>query len=224
MSLSPTLAVLLALLGLVAGRASAQGSCSSDGAPRPTAFVERFISDRCDECWRASPPPVSHGALALDWIVPSGDTNAAMAPAALPEATRRLQALGAVPDSRMREERRDVSPTPSGRLRLAQGPVVNDYLGVSVDWKPAANDLRQLTAWLLLVEEIPAGRAGSPVARRLVRGAWSVDGIAAGRKGWDDRRAMRVPAGADPARLRLVGWLADRHGTIGIAAATRCAI
>lgn len=224
MSFSNVPAVLLALLGLAAHTAHAQGSCSSDGSAPPTALVERFTSDRCDDCWRSRPSAVPNGALALDWIVPSGDDNAPMAPAALTEATQRLQALGQVPDSRSREQRRNVSATPSGRLRLAQGPVVNDYLGVSMAWKPAASDLRVLTAWLVLVEEIPAGTAGSPVARRLVRGAWSVDGIAPGSKGWDDRRAMRVPAGADPARLRLVGWLVDRHGGIGIAAATHCAI
>jgi len=221
----PALPVLMsALLGMAGNAALAQNSCSSEGVARPTAFVERFISDRCDECWQRTPPAVPKGAMALDWIVPSGDTDAPMAPAALSEATQRLRTLGLVPDSRMREERRSASATPSGRLRLAQGPVVNDYIGVSMAWKPAPGDLRLLDARLLLVEEIPAGTAGSPVARRLVRAAWSMEGIAAGRNGWDDRRAMRVPPGADPARLRLVGWLADRHGVIDTTAATRCPV
>lgn len=227
MSFSPALtvpALLSALLAFASGSALAQNSCSSDGAARPGVLVERFIADRCDECWRGTPPAMPRDALALDWIVPSGDPDAPMAPAALTEATQRLSALGQVPDSRMREERRSISATPSGGLRLAQGPVVNDYIGVSMAWKPAASDLRVLGAWLLLVEEIPAGTAGSPAARRLVRGAFSVDGIAGGRKGWEERRAMRVPAGANPANLRLVGWLADRHGSIGIAAITRCAL
>ncbi|MCZ2499258.1 hypothetical protein GN316_21075 [Xylophilus sp. Kf1] len=216
--------VLLALAAVAAGRALAQGACSSDGAPAPGALVERFLSDRCDDCWRSRPAAGVAGTLSVDWIVPSGDVDAALAPAALPEAAQRLQSLGLVPDSRSRETRHPVGRASAGRLRLAQGPVVNDYLGVSMAWKPAGRRAHGLRAWLLLVEEVPAGVAGTPVARRLVRAAWSSDGVVTGPTGWDDRRAMRVPAGADPTRLRLVGWLEEPHGAVVVAATTRCAL
>ena len=218
---------LLCLAGLIAlagraGGALAQAACSSQGAPTPSAIVERFILDNCEPCWRAASPPPPKDAVVADWVVPSGDSDAPLAAAALDESLQRLRSSGAVPAARLDEERRPVSRPVAGRLRLAQGPVVNDYLGVSVDWKPAPGAPRSLDAWVLLVEDIPAGSAGSVVARSLVRGAWSAEGIAAGKAGWTERRAMHVPASANPDRLRLVGWLGDSAGHVAIAAATRC--
>ena len=226
MSLRRSLASLrLACLGLLLGQAGcalAQAVCTSEHQPGPTAVVERFIPDRCEACWQAAAPATPRGAVVADWVVPSGDSDAPLASAALEESVQRLRSLGLPPDSLPHEERRPARHPVPGRLRLAQGPVVNDYLGVSVDWKPATGNLRRLDARLLLVEDVPAGTAGSVVARALVRAAWSAEGVASGKAGWNDRRAMHVPAGADPARLRLVGWLADSDGNVAIAAGTRC--
>jgi hypothetical protein len=228
MSLCRPLGLLrLAGLGVLVnctGIALAQAVCTSEGEPGPTAIVERFMPDDCEPCWREAAPPTSKGAVVADWVVPSGDSAAALAATALDESIRRLRSLGAEPRSASRphEERRVVSRPAAGQLRLAHGPVVNDYLGVSVHWKSAAGAARPLDAWVLMVEDMPAGVAGSVSARVLVRAAWSADGIAADGSGWNERRAIRVPPGADPARLRLIGWLTDRRGKVTVAAATRC--
>ena len=215
------LAGLIALAGR-AGGALAQAVCTSQGEPVPTAIVERFIPDDCEACWRSASPALPKDVVVADWVVPSGDSDAPLAAAALDESLRRLRSSGAVAAARSHEARRLVDRPVAGRLRLAQGPVVNDYLGVSVEWKPAPGATRGLDAWVLLVEDVPAGTAGTVLARSLVRGAWSVEGIAAGKAGWTERRAMHVPAGADPDRLRLIGWLGDHDGRITVVAATRC--
>lgn len=202
------------------------GACSSDGRPPPTVVVERFLPDTCTACWSRPTPAADRSALAIDWIVPSPAADAPLAAAALPEAAERLVALGyspETPEPQFWKWRHPVVPARAGRLRVAHGPAVNDYIGVSMAWTATAGDDRPLDAWLLMVEELPAGTAGSPSSRRLVRAALSVEHIALEKGKWDDRRAMHVPPGADPAHLRLIGWMADQRGEIVAAAASRCA-
>jgi hypothetical protein len=215
--------------GFGAGAAWAQASCSSDGAPRPLALLERFISADCDACWRiAGTRKAGRGELALDWIVPGrrGD-DAPLAAAATRDALARLKELGlAVPltvtDARLSAR------SAHGKLRVARGPSFNGYMGASIELKPGSGG--PWHAWLLLVETLPAGTEGSPMARNLVRNAL--------QPAWDrqrplskqeqmrlfESRPLGIPPGADPRRLQVVGWVQDAHGRIRAIAQSRCAL
>lgn len=223
----PARALLLALAAALpaAPARAAAVSCSSDRQVAPGVLVERFLPDDCAECWARPSRPADLGAFTIDWIVPGGGADAPLSAAALPEAARRLAALGYTantPEPQFWKWRHPVGSSLPGRLRVAHGPAVNDYVGVSIAWLPASADKRPLDAWLLLLEELPAGTEGSPSLRRLVRAALSAEHIGIGPDGWSERRSMRIPAGADPARLRLVGWLSDSRGHIVASAASRC--
>jgi len=216
---------LAAALPAAPASAAATAACSSDRQVAPGVLVERFLPDDCAECWARPSRPADLGAFTIDWIVPGGNADAPLSAAALPEAASRLAALGyttSTPEPQFWKWRHPVAGVLPGRLRVAHGPAVNDYVGVSIAWTPASADRRPLDAWLLLLEELPAGTEGSPSLRRLVRAAFSADRIAIGPDGWSERRSMRIPAGADPARLRLVGWLSDSRGRVVASAASRC--
>jgi hypothetical protein len=216
------------LLASLAATAQAQSSCSSDGAPQPVALLERFINADCEPCWRDAGTAKPHpGELALDWIVPGqrGD-DAPLSAAALRDAVMRLKQLGITAPaeagtSRLRRQ------SARHRLRVARGPSFNGYMGASIELKPGSGG--PWSAWLLLVETLPAGAAGSPVARNLVRNAiqpaW--DGQRPPSKQERQRlfesRPLSIPEGADPRRLQVVGWVQDAQGRIRAIARSRCA-
>jgi len=219
------IAFALVLLAATGPARAAAAVCSSDGKAPPAVLVERFLPDDCTACWRRTPPAPDRAAFSVDWIVPGDHPDAPMAAAARPEAAQRLATLGYTSDTaapQFWKWRHAVVGAHTGRLRVAHGPAVNDYVGVSIEWTPGAAGARPLDAWLLLVEELPAGTEGSPVVRRLVRGALAVEGIAAGPRGWAERRSMHRPDGTDPSRLRLIGWVADQRGRVMAAAADEC--
>lgn len=238
----PCLLAILAALAVVAaagsGPARAAGGtpddtlarppvCASDGQPRPRALLERFINADCEACWgdAATPRPQAR-AVALDWVVPgSRGEDAPLSAVAVREGLDRLAALR--------------QPVPAGAqavegplmaaartLRVAHGLPLNGYIGASISLSPAGRS--PWRAWLLLVETLPAGTEGSPVARNLVRAAFNPP--------WDARRAptaaeqrrlwetrpLRVPEGANPDRLRVVGWVEDAQGRIRAIAESRC--
>lgn len=203
---------------------AARALCTSDAVPQPTAVLERFINADCAECWRdpASPRP-ANGALVLDWIVPGrqGDAAALSAVASL-DAMQRLRDLKLAPPERSSSasSRREGDPAP---LRLAQGQAFNDYIGTSIELKQPGGDAWH--AWLLLVEQLPAGTEGSPVPRNLVRNAFRPDwSRAAGRPPGRlaETRAMQIHQGAQPGRLRLVAVLQDGRGRIRAITQTEC--
>jgi hypothetical protein len=203
---------------------AAQALCTSDGVQQPTAVLERFVSADCEECWRerATPEPAA-GTIAIDWVVPGrkGD-DAPLAAVALEDARDRLQALQRPPPERSDAAfaRRQGRALP---LRLAQGGTFNDYIGTSIELKAPGREPWQ--AWLLLVEQLPAGTEGSPVERQLVRNVFRPDWQqAAGRGagGLAETRSMQVHAGANVDRLRLVGVLADSRGRIRAISRTAC--
>ena len=103
---------------------------------------------------------------------------------------------------------------------MAHGLPVNDYIGASIELKPASGG--PWNAWLLLVETIPPGTEGTPVERNLVRNvlqpAWTKD-----EKKLLESRPMSIPEGANPERLRVVGWVEDARGQIVAVAQSRCA-
>ena len=206
------LALLLTLLAATA--AHAQSSCSSDRVPAPVAVLERFVNADCETCWQdAKAPRPAAREIALDWIVPGarGD-DAPLAAAATRDAFARLDALRrAAPTSS--DSLRTRRSGAAGKLRVAQGQAFNDYIGTSIESR-----LRG-TAWLLLVEQLPAGTEGSPVARNLVRNVLQVQ-ASPGRLA--ENRAMQIPEGAKPERLRLVGLLYDARGRLAATAVSRC--
>lgn len=200
--------------------------CTSDNVAPPAAVLERFTNADCATCWqdRATPTPASADTVVLDWVVPGrqGD-DAPLSTVATGDAVERLQMLG-----RQVPERSDAVTTrrEGGRLglRLAQGGAFNDYVGASIELEsPGRQPWR---AWLLLVEKLPAGTEGSPVARNLVRNVF--------RPEWDqttarapgrlaETRAMQIHEGAQPERLRLVAVLQDARGRIRAIRRTECA-
>jgi hypothetical protein len=211
------------LLGLAA--AQAQSICASDGQPAPAGLLERFINADCEGCWTdVRVPRPARGEVALDWIVPgSHGEDAPLSAAAREEGAERLVALGeAVPrhDSARRQRRQG----PAARLRVAQGLPYNGYLGVSIEWHGAGPG--QWRAFLALVETLPAGSERNPVERNLVRNVLVLDwdSRSADRGGpWREARPMNIPEGANPDRLRLVGWVQDARGRIRGIAQSRCA-
>ena len=202
-------------------------SCSSDGQPRPLAILERFINADCAECWTdPTTPRPSARALALDWIVPgSRGQEAALSAAATHDGLARLKALGrAVPAQSEALESRLLAAART--LRVAHGPPFNGYMGASMELKPAGKG--PWSAWLALVESVPAGTEDSPVARNLVRTVfqppWELRRLpsTAEQKRLFDSRPLRIPEGANPERLSVVGWVQDARGRIRAIAQSRC--
>jgi hypothetical protein len=223
-----SLAVLpTVFLILYAGAVQAQSSCSSDGQPQPVALLERFINADCDACWRdARAARPGRGEIALDWIVPgSRGDDAPLSAAASRDALARLEALDRPAPPQAGTFRHKVQP-PARTLRVAQGLPFNGYIGTSIELKPGSAG--PWKAWLLLVETVPAGSEGTPVARNLVRNAiqpaW--DGKTSLSKQEQMRlfesRPMSIPEGAQAARLRVVGWVEDARGHIRAIAQSRC--
>lgn len=227
------------LLALHAPHLAAQSSCSSDGMPRPVALFERFVSADCESCWadKATPAPSAPGTLVLDWIVPGtqGD-DAPLSAAATRDALARLAALGRTAPTATDVNTAPVQGVQGSRLRVSHGPAINDYLGASIAFSPVPTRGAAPAAgpdagafYLLLVESIPAGTEGSPVARHLVRNVYqrSLDNphtLSKGeRSGWRDSRPIYIPESAKTDRLRLVGWVQDKDGRIIDAAQSRCA-
>jgi hypothetical protein len=219
------------LAAALASAAQAQSSCSSDGQARPVALVERFINADCRDCWSdAATPKIRRGEVALDWVLPgSQGEDAPLSAVASRDGLKRLRALGQAPPAG--SSSRTTAVAAQGRLRVAHGVPVSGYIGASVALQriPRHAAPGPWTAWLALVEALPAGTEASPVPRNLVRNL--IQPI------WDERkqlsksehvsmlesRAMDIPAGADPARLAVIGWIQDADGRIFAAAQSRCA-
>ncbi len=173
----------------------------------------------CATCWAAADPAGKSG-WRLDWIVP-GAPDAPMAVAALPEAAdRAARAASAAPNPAARRL------GPGQRIGLASGPAWKGYFGVQITLQAPASQpwLAGATAWVALVEQVPAGTDGSPVARSLVRavaGPLPVGNLATGQP-MRHLRAMRWPDEAQPTRLRARGWVETTDGRILAMAADRC--
>lgn len=214
------------------GMAHAQSSCSSDGQSRPVALVERFINADCATCWTdPATAPADRRAVALDWVLPGGrGEDAPLSAVTTRDALKRLQALGTAPPAASLTLRTPV-PGRAGVLRVAHGLPVSGYIGASIAFRVAADGAagQPWTAWLALVEALPAGTEASPVPRNLVRNLLQVQ--------WDGRnqlskqeqmqfiesRPLDIPAGTTTGRLRVIGWVQDASGRIVAAAQSRCA-
>lgn len=234
---------------LIAHPAYGQSSCSSDKQPAPTALLERFINADCDTCWAQSTlPSAAQGQVSLDWIVPSprGD-EAALSAAATTDATARLQALH-LPWNATQTSALLLAPLgkrPS-TVRVAHGLPFNGYIGTSIAFQPNAalrlaarkpsktsstDPSTAVTAYLVLLETLPAGTEGSIVERNLVRNVlvtpWDVRQQLAkstqnGFKPLFESRPLSIPQGVNPDRLRVLGWVQDSSGRVLATAQSRC--
>lgn len=196
--------------------ASAQASCSSDGQPAPTALLERFISADCATCWADAQAVLPRpGVVALDWIVPGtlGD-DAPLSAAARQDGVGRQQALG-----------RALLPAATQpnvlQIRVARGPALGGYVGASIALESPEIPHGPLTAWLALVETIPAGADGTAVERNLVRTTLVLDWSTAGTH--TEIRPLGVPEGAQAARLQVIGWVEDARARVVAVAQSVCA-
>jgi len=227
----PALAACLLAAGLgMSGMASAQSSCSSDGQSRPVVLIERFINADCADCWTdPATPRAGRGALALDWVLPGGQgDNAPLSVVASRDALKRLQALGAAPPPAGLNRKAPVQGQ-GGKLRVAHGLPVSGYIGASIELQAQVPTVAQTwTAWLALVEALPAGTESSPVPRNLVRNL--IQATWDGRKQLSNKEQMRfiesrsmdIPAGMKTDRVRVIGWVEDGQGRVVAAAQSRC--
>jgi hypothetical protein len=222
-----------ALVVCLAQGAWSQSLCTSDGQTTPVMLVERFISADCETCWSEQPSIQSERlALTIDWIVPStrGD-DAALSAGATRDAQMRLDNLQLASPATSTLARTKVLRSRTHSLRVAHGLPVGLYLGSIVELSTSLKVSSQtpLSAWLLLVESVPAGSDGTPVARNLVRNVLVLPSVKAdlqagrGHYLFRELRPMNIPSNARPERLRLVGWVQDAHGRVLSVAQSVCA-
>jgi hypothetical protein len=212
--------------------AHAQSFCASDGQPKPVQLLERFINADCDSCW-ADPatPKAAANALAIDWVLPgSKGDDAPLSAVAARESLDRLTALRQSPPAQTFSATQPVTGLKGATLRVAHGLPLSGYLGTSIELKPipAAAKGRQWTAWLALVETLPAGTENSPIERNLIRNVlqatWDArKPLSKGEQNrFFDARSMSIAEGANPERMRVVGWVEDEKGNVRAAAQSRC--
>jgi hypothetical protein len=225
------LTACLFTVGIVSpGKAHAQSSCSSDGQSRPVVLLERFINADCADCWTdPATPRAGRGTVALDWVLPgSQGDNAPLSAVATRDGLKRLEALATAPPPTSLNRKTQVQGR-TGTLRVAHGLPVSGYIGASIELGvPASVTPQTWTAWLALVEALPAGTEGSPVPRNLIRNLiqpnWN------GRKQLSNKerlrfiesRSMDIPAGMKTDRAQVVGWVEDAQGRVVAAAQSRC--
>lgn len=222
----------LLLLGGSLQKLHAQSFCASDGQPRPAALLERFINADCESCWSdPQTPQPGRREIALDWVLPGdkGD-DAPLSAVASRDALARLEALKQPVPAHAWNSASPVRAGQTGTLRVAHGLALSGYMGASIELKPApqaATDQRW-TAWLALVETLPVGAEGTPVERNLVRNvlqaSWNVRKQLSKeeRKRFFESRAMSLPEGVNPQRVRVIGWVQDEQGRVLAAAQSRC--
>ena len=197
--------------------------CSNDGQRAPAALWERFMDADCSACWTAAEAPQPPGAVALDWVIPSakGD-EAPLSAVALSEAADRWQALGLVLSAAGQKATHLSRRHAKHAVRVVQGSPVNGYLGATLNYRPPSQ--RPYTAWMLLVEQLPAGTEGSLVPRQLVRAALEMRPASQGGRvqGLSETRAFLLPPGAQPERLRVLAWVQDGQSRLLALAQTHC--
>jgi hypothetical protein len=219
-------------VAFIALPARSQSVCSSDGQAQPQTLLERFVNAECDTCWSdPNTPKVAPGELALDWIVPSplGDATALSA-AASRDAVLRLESLNRHKPATQASQRVPVNAWPGAKLRVAHGVALGGYLGASIELTlPQSEAVKwPLQAWLVLVETLPPGVADSSVPRNLVRNvlqpSWNIREtlLISEQISFKEMRALNIPEGANPQRLRVVGWVQDASGQVMVAAESAC--
>ncbi len=216
-------------------------SSGGPGCPPATAALQEWLlSADCSACWTApadAAPPATRptSAWRLDWIVPAGE-QAPLSAAALGEAAERLQRLqhlqgqAATPPSAasatLQARPALAAASAPGRIEVGSGPAWQGYLGAQLSFTLARGQAlpEGSQAWLALVERLPAGSEGSPVARALVRslaGPLPLLGLQPDQA-HTHLQALRWPEGAQPERLQARGWIEGPDGQVLLMAADRC--
>ena len=195
-------------------------------------MVERFISADCPECWSGNEAAAAGApAWRFDWVTPTpSGVEAPLSAAALVESAERALRAGGPPPAApppavpppASAHRPAARAAKSPGLALAVGPAWHGYFGVQADVHGALPPGSSL--WLALIEAIPAGAEGNPVARELVR---SVAGpltlaLPRGKAGIQHLQAMRWPDSAKPERLQARGWIESANATIIAVGSPRC--
>jgi hypothetical protein len=183
------------------------------------------LSADCERCWNtgaALAPSGAGTALTLDWIVPGrlGDDAPLSAAASRDALTRLADLRRAAP----REQLAVSTKVANGRgdtVRVAHGVALGGYIGASIEASVEAQRRQMtapLTAVLLLVETIAAGSDG------MLQASWNGDSSLPKQKqiSWLERRPLSIPVGANPERLRVVGWLQDHRGRLLAATQSAC--
>ncbi len=212
--------------GLLAGAAigaAAQAACPGPGAP----LAERFIAADCPGCWADASASAAPG-WQLDWITPAGD-SAPLAAAALADASDRLQRNGAAAPTAQAAQllrRGSVQARPGLSMRVGAGPAWRGYFGLQLSLLAPPRTVwpAGTTAWLALVELLPAGSEGNAQPRALVRsvaGPLPLDSAVPGQR-LTHLRALRWPDTAKPERLQARAWLEAPDGRIIAMAADGC--
>ena len=195
------------------GHAAIQPACKP---PPPQQLVERFMSADCEACWQAAGArDGSASTMVLDWIAPTAP-GAPLAAGSVPEATARAPALTA---NATLLRQTALSRADAPRLRIADGPAWNGYVGVQLTVNRRAALPTGAMAYVALVERVPAGSESSDVTRQLVRsvaGPLSLEELSTERT-VRHFRAMRLPDGARPERLGSVGWVETAQGVVIVA-------
>lgn len=207
--------------------ASAPAPTSTPACPRAgAAVIERFISADCPDCWSAADVATApSSAWSFDWIAstPAG-SEAALAAAANSEARERAQrAGGPSPTGTQSLTVRSTLARIAGlKLSVQSGPAWNGYFGLRLEARgrvPAGS-----SAWLALVEMIPANTEGSVAERQLVRsvaGPLPLNALRSDRA-MSHLSALRWPETAQPTRLQARGWIEGPHGALLAIASDRC--
>ena len=229
------LSLVLCSWALLTPQASAQSFCASDGQPKPVRLMERFTSADCADCWRdPTTAKTVPGTAVLDWVLPGvQEDDAPLSAVASRESTTRLQVIGEPMPSTTIARTRLVTPdTALGKsvFRVARGLALSGYIGASIELKPAPTRAKaaRVTAWLALVETLPAGLEGSTVERNLVRNVfqshWNLRKklSKSDLNHWFDQRSMGVAEGVNSDRLAVIGWLEDDQGIILAIAQSVC--
>jgi len=233
------MAALLACTAAHAALTMRAAKPSPDCPARASALVEHFIGADCLECWKgaaadgaarlpgAEAPPAD--GWSLDWVVP-GRADAPLALPALPESAERLARLGPHLGARLEAAPGAFDtatalgpPDPARRFWVHSSLPWNGYFGVQMHargrWPEGSS------AWVGLVEVLPAGVDGTVVPRRLVRaltGPVALPASAAAKDGVDPLFGMRWPESAQADRIVAVAWVEGRDGRILQIASDRC--
>ena len=207
-------------------------AATAPACPAPQAAVaEAFFSADCADCWSAATGPAAASTTwRFDWISPGSDA-APLAAGALPEAAERALRLGLSPAANPAPASQQAArkTMPGLRLRVESGPAWQGYFGVQLSLSAAHNTTLPAgaSAWLALVELVPAGSDGTPIARALVRsvaGPLPLDALRPGKATtpMTHLRALRWPAGAEPTRLQARAWIEATDGHLLAVVADRC--